>query len=172
MCRFFSLAALLFVSTVVCADDPVATAPTEAVNIAKETANVDSWRLEQHEEGKGQMEVQDGGILFTVEVPGTENWHVQAVQTDLDLEDGETYTVKFKASSPNNHLVSISAGVDQDDFHAIGLNEEFYAEAELKDYEYTFTASETVEGKNRLSFVLSTGKGSVLVKDLTLVPAE
>jgi Carbohydrate binding domain len=169
MRQIFLLIALMFVTSIVGADDPAA--PTET-NLLKKTADVESWRFEQHEEGKGQIAVKDDGILFTVDSPGSENWHVQALQTDLDLKDGQSYTVKFKASSPNDHFFLLAATVDQDDYHEIGLHEEIYAENELKEYEFTFTASDTTEGKNRIGFVLSSEKGSVFVKDMVLTPTE
>jgi hypothetical protein len=149
----------------VLADDP---STTTATNLLKKTADVESWRFEQHENGKGSIAVKDDAIVFTVDTPGSENWHVQAYQVDLDLKDGQEYTVTFKASSPNRHFVLLVAGIDEDDYHESGLHEEFISTSEFKDYKFTFTASDTAKGKNRIGFVLSTEKGSLSVKDMTL----
>lgn len=58
------------------------------------------------------------------------------------------------------------SGIDEDDYHETGLHEEFIATSEFK--EYKFTASDTAKGKNRIGFVLSTEKGSLAIKDMTL----
>lgn len=89
------LIALMCFAPVVVADEP--TTATEK-NLLKKTADVESWRFEQHENGKGEVSVKDDAIVFTVETPGSENRHVQAYQVDLDLKDGEDDTVTFKAS--------------------------------------------------------------------------
>lgn len=154
-----------FIAPFVIADEPTT---TTAANLLKKTADVDSWRLEQHESGKGKIEVKDEAIVFTVETPGSENWHVQAYQVDLDLKDDQDYTLKFKISSPNRHFVLVVAGIDEDDYHEIGLHEEFLASSEFKEHEFTFTATDTAKGKNRVGFVIGTEKGAVSVKDITL----
>ncbi len=116
------------------------------------------------------MVIEDDAVKFTsTEIDGTD-WHVQAYQTGLNLKDGESYTVSFEAKSPERRAVIVVAGIDQDDYHEIGLHEEIFATSvEYKKYEYTFTASGTAAGKNRLGFVLGTEKGSVSIKNLKMV---
>ncbi len=160
-----SLIALMCCAPVVIADEPTTTTDK---NLLKKTADLQSWRFEQHENGKGAISVEDDAIVFTVQTPGSENWHVQAYQVDLDLKDGEEYTVTFKASSPNRHFVLLASGIDEDDYHETGLHEEFIATSEFKEYKFTFIASDTAKGKNRVGFVLSTEKGSLAIKDMTL----
>lgn len=139
-------------------------------NLLKPVNKEDSWRFEQHEGGKGEMKVDEETVKFTSsEIDGTD-WHVQAFQIGLDLKDGESYTVSFEAKSPERRAVIVVAGVDQDDYHEIGLHEEIFATSvEYKKYGYTFTASGTAPGKNRVGFVLGTEKGSVTIKNLTMV---
>ena len=61
------------------------------------------------------------------------------------------------------------AGVAGEDDHEIGLHEEISAVGtEFKKYEYTFQASTTLAGKNRVGFVLGTEKGSMTLKNATL----
>src|SRR4051812_25942162 len=70
-----------------------------ADNMLKPTNKADSWRFEEHEQGKGKISVDGDAIVFEVTaVDGTE-WHVQAFQTPLDLKDGKEYTITFKAKS-------------------------------------------------------------------------
>ena len=141
-----------------------------AENILKPVNKVENWRFEQHEEGKGKMSVDGEAILFEVtNVDGTE-WHVQAFQTGLDLKDGKEYTITFKAKSDEMREMGVQAGIDQEDWHLIGLDEKAEVGKEWKDFKYTFTANDVnaKEKKNRVGFVLGAAKGKVWVKELVL----
>jgi Carbohydrate binding domain len=139
-----------------------------AESILKPVNKTESWRFEQHEEGKGKIAVDGDAIVFEVtNVDGTE-WHVQAFQTPLDLKEGKEYTVTFKAKSSEEREVGVQAGIDGDDYHMIGLDEKAELTKEWKDYKYTFTASDVKEKMNRVGFVLGAATGKVWVKELAL----
>jgi len=141
---------------------------TAADNILKPVNKAENWRFEQHEDGKGKISVDGDAILFDVtNVDGTD-WHVQAFQTPLDLKDGKEYTLTFKAKADDTREVDVEAGIDQEDWHMIGLQEKAELTKEWKDYKYTFTANDVKANKNRLGFVLGSAKGKVWVKDLVL----
>lgn len=147
---------------------PVVSLAEEPKNLLKPINKVESWRLEEHEGGKGTMEALEDGIQFVVsEVDGT-NWHVQAFQTDLDLVEGKQYTVKFKAMSPESRGYSLVAMIDEEDWHEIGLHEDLYASKQLREESFTFTATDVAAKKNRIGFVLGDEKGTLVIKDMTL----
>jgi hypothetical protein len=137
-------------------------------NLLKPTNKLDSWRFEQHMDGKGMMTVDDDAIAFDVTATGTEPWHVQATHTGLDLADGKEYVLTFKAKAASDRSVQVNAMIDQDDWHHIGLSEMADFGKEWKDFKYEFKADQTVKGKNRISFVLGGDKGKVWVKDAVL----
>ena len=142
----------------------------DKANLLKPTNKVDSWRFEQHEQGKGAAKAADDAIEFEVTTPGGEAWHVQAVQTGLDLKEGKEYTLSYKAKADPARTISVNAMIDQDDWHTIGLAEEVELTKDWKDYSSTFKA-EGVNGKdrkNRISFILGGDKGKVWLKDVTL----
>lgn len=143
--------------------------PTLAAdNILKPANDAKNWRFEQHEDGKGKIAVDGDAILFEVtNVDGTE-WHVQAFQTPLDLKDGKEYTLTFKAKADDMREVEVQAGIDEEDWHMIGLQERAELTKEWKEYKYTFTANDVKANKNRVGFVLGGAKGKVWVKDLVL----
>ena len=163
--RAYLCCALVCLSFSVQAEDVKAPA-----NLLKAINVPELWRFEEHEKGKGAMTVEGETITFTAtELDGTD-WHVQVFQTGLDLKDGEDYTLTFEAKSPERRAIIIVAGIDEGDFHEIGLHEEVSAvSTEYKKYEYTFRASDTAAGKNRIGFVLGTEKGSMTLKSATLV---
>jgi hypothetical protein len=143
-----------------------------AGNLLKPANKAESWRFEQHEQGKGKMEPAADAMVFTVtEADGTD-WHVQAFQTPLDLKDGTEYVATFKAKASEPRAIKVEAGIDEEDWHMIGLEEQVDLGKDWKDYEFKFTASETRPNKNRFGFVLGGEKGVVHVKDLVLKPAK
>ena len=139
-----------------------------AENLLKPANKVENWRFEQHEDGKGKISVDGDAILFEVTaVDGTE-WHVQAFQTPLDLKEGKEYTITFKAKADDVREVGVQGGIDEEDWHLIGLDEKAELGKDWKDFKYTFTANDVKEKKNRVGFVLGGAKGKVWVKDLVL----
>jgi len=139
-----------------------------ADNMLKPANKVESWRFEQHEEGKGKISVDGDAILFDVTNADGTDWHVQAFQTPLDLKDGKEYTLTFKAKADEAREVDVEAGIDQEDWHMIGLQEKVELGKDWKEYKYTFTANDVKANKNRVGFVLGGAKGKVWVKDLVL----
>ena len=158
--KTFCIAVSLFAATLFVADP---------VNLLKPTNKEDSWRLEKAGDTKSEMKIEEDAVVFRTTAVDSTDWHVQAVQTNLDLKNGKTYAIKFKAKSPDEVSITLNAMIDQDDWHQIGLNEEVQLKKEYSEFSFEFTASDTVEKKNRISFVLGGSKGTVSIKELTLV---
>lgn len=141
----------------------------EKANLLKPTNKIDSWRFEQHEQGKGAIKAADDAIEFEVTNADGEAWHVQAVQTGLDLKEGKEYTLRYKAKAEPGRSIQVNAMIDVDDWHTIGLQEEVELGKDWKDYSTSFTAENVnKEKKNRISFVVGGEKGKVWLKDVTL----
>ncbi len=144
-----------------------------AKNLLPDPTEVSSWRFEEHESAKGSISVEgtapeDRAIVFDVkEITGTD-WHVQAVITNLDLKDGTEYKVSFEAKADARRTAQLNLGIDQEDWHMIGLQEELYLGKDFKKQSFTFRADSTAPKKNRLCFALGTDKGKVYIKNLTL----
>lgn len=173
MTRVLSLAAvvgLFTVAAVLHAADPKPDAGA-AGNILKPANDVKNWRLEQHESAKGTIAVEGDAIVFDVTETG-DDWHLQAFQTPLDLKNDAEYAVTFKAKAGEERPVRVQAGIDEEDWHNIGLDEEVTLGKEWKDYEYKFTATDVRPMKNRVGFVMGMAKGKVFVKDLVVKPAK
>ncbi len=144
----------------------------EPSSLLKPTADEASWRLETSQKGKGSMVTKDGSILFETTTIGEENWHVQAYQIGLDLKEGAQYVVEFKLRSPDRSTVLLMGLVNQADWHEIGLHEEINGTPDFVTHRFTFTATRVVPNNNRMGFVLGTDKGTVMVKDMTLIQVK
>lgn len=140
----------------------------ETTNLLKPTNKTESWRLEQHEQAKAAMTVDGDGLVVDVTNVDGEAWHIQIFQTGLALKNGTEYVLTFKAKAGESREIQVQAGVDQEDWHLIGLDETVQLGTEWKDCKHTFTASEAVEKNNRVGFQLGQAKGKVCFKDVTL----
>jgi hypothetical protein len=137
--------------------------------LLKPTKDAASWRFEQHEQAKGAAATDGDAIAFDVTNVDGEDWHIQAFQTDLDLKEGKEYTVTFKAKASADRAAKVQAGIDKDDWHMIGLDEQIDLTKEWKDFKFTFKAEGVADmKKNRIGFQLGQEKGKVWVKDMTL----
>ena len=134
--KTFCIAVSLFAATLFVADP---------VNLLKPTNKEDSWRLEKAGDTKSEMKIEEDAVVFRTTAVDSTDWHVQAVQTNLDLKNGKTYAIKFKAKSPDEVSITLNAMIDQDDWHQIGLNEEVQLKKEYSEFSFEFTASDTVE---------------------------
>ena len=153
-------------------DRSTAAADAADGNLLKPIAKAESWRFEQHEDGKGILQVQEDTLVLKVTKTDGVDWHVQVFQTNLPLKDGKAYIVAFKAKADAKREMVVQAGIDMEDWHMIGLDEHVDVPVEWKTFEFKFTAENVADnGKNRLGFVLGMEKGTIYVKDLILKPA-
>ena len=145
----------------------------EPGNLLKPTNKVDSWRFEEAEGGKGKVSVDEEWIAFKVtDITGTD-WHVQAVQSDLDLKENAEYKLTFEYKGDVRRSAVVNAMVDEDDWHEIGLHEDLYVNTTPQKYETTFRATGVnTKKKNRISFALGTDKGIIYLKNVRLVEVK
>ena len=136
--------------------------------LLKKTNDEKSWKFEMTEEGKGKMKVEGDAIVFETINAGVENWHVQAYQRDIALTNGKTYEVKFTAKSPTSSTVLLMGSISEDDWHNVGLHEEVWIGEKYKEQSFTFTARDVLKN-NRIGFVLGEEKGTVYVKNMSVV---
>lgn len=141
-----------------------------SLSMLKPTAKVENWELEQHDGAKANVKTDGDAIAVTVdEITGTD-WNVQLIQAGLELKEGKTYEIRFKAKASVPRAIQVYAGVAEDDFHAVGLDEFLNLTKDWTEYKSTFKAeSVAAKNNNRLGFLLGQEKGTVWLKDVSLV---
>ncbi len=138
-------------------------------NLLKSTSQVDHWQFEQIDDAKAAIAVEGDALVVTVTAVDGTDWHVQVNQPGLDLKNGRTYVVTFKARAAAKRSAQVYAGVNEDDYHAIGLDEVIELTPDWKDFTFTFNAADTAAKNNRLGFLLGQEKGAVQLRDVVLV---
>jgi tetratricopeptide (TPR) repeat protein len=132
-------------------------------------AGAESWQFRTKHSAAGSMEDVDGTLVFTTTVVTGTSWNVQASQEQLQLENGAEYVIRLKMKSPDSHTVRLWAGINQGDYHSIGLDETIVPPSEFNDYEFTFVAHDVVPGNNRIGFDLGTNRGKVMVEEIVIL---
>ncbi len=127
------------------------------------------WRIELHNGAACSMEPVDGTLVFTTTVATGTNWHVQAHQAPLRLENGTEYVIRFKMKSPDSCSVALYGSIWQADWHSIGLDQTFVPPSEFKDYEFTFVAHDVIPGNNRIGFQFGVNRGKVMVREIVIL---
>lgn len=141
-------------------------------NLLATTNRTESWRLETHSDGKGTMEAKADSVIFKTSDITDTDWHVQSYQAGLKLKEGAEYKVTFEMKSPDYATV-VLLGMSQmpDDYHSIGLAEQFDTAPDFADFEFTFTATDVMEN-NRIGFVLGRDVGTVHLRNLKMVEVK
>ena len=127
------------------------------------------WQVDLNNDGVGSVQDVAGTFVFTTKTATGTNWHVQAHQRQLQLENGSQYVIRFKMKSPDASRVTLFAGIDQEDWHSIGLEETFVPSSEFEDYEFKFVAHDVVPGNNRIGLQLGKDRGKVMMKDIVIL---
>ena len=141
-------------------------------NLLATTNRPGSWRFETHSEGKGSMEAKGDSIMFKTEEVTETDWHVQAYQAGLNLKEGTEYKATFEMKSPDYATVVIMAlSNEPDDYHPIGLAEEFDTDPGFSEFEFTFTATDVVEN-NRIGFIVGREVGTVHLRNFKLTEVK
>lgn len=128
-----------------------------------------AWRLEQLEGSRGKLLIDSNTVQFIVTKVTGVIGHVHAFQGDLDLVDGARYRVTGRIKSSAPCRIVLTAMIDEDDWHEIGLHEELEVTPEYKEFDVTFRVSDSVRRKNRIGFLIGQQPATIWVQDLQLV---
>jgi WD40 repeat protein len=120
-------------------------------------------------QGTAQATLVRDGTVHRVDVAAVDgtHWHVQLGHTFGDLQEGVTYTVRFRAKADAPRQVNLDAQIAGSDDHGIGLNKGVRLTEDWQPYEYEFQAKDLAVG-NRIVFNVGERTGTVWIADFTL----
>lgn len=137
-----------------------------------------SWRLEQRAPAQGSIEVQDaageaplpaGRVLqVRTTTPDKTEWHLQLHQSDLDLKEGQEYTLSFWARAQEPRRMTLNSKTDQPPWQDTGLGDSIQLTPKWKRYNLFFKAHDVTPGHSRISFILGNAAGDAWLADLSL----
>lgn len=111
-----------------------------------------------------------GAVGARVEIKKVDStdWHVQSHVVGLDLVEGAAYTITFRARADGPRDMPVNCGLDQADWHNLGLSADAKLSREWARFHYTFTANNVVPKHARIAFVLGGATGTVWIDDLQI----
>jgi hypothetical protein len=113
-----------------------------------------SWNLEQHEGCRVSLSAADGMMRVVVDKADDTNWHLQINQGELELTEGQYYTVSFEAVADAPRQVGCSVGQAHEPWNNLGFSRQVQLTGEAKRFSFGFVATAD-ENNARLSFAFS-----------------
>jgi WD40 repeat protein len=99
-------------------------------------------------------------------VDGTD-WHVRLSQVFDDLEEGATYTVRFRAKADAPRSITLHGQIGEPDGRDISLNQLVPLTQEWQTYQYQFQPK-NLAAWNNIHFILGERTGTVWIADFSL----
>jgi len=128
------------------------------------------WTWENHNNADMQASGDGGAFTATIRSNDGPDWYIQATLLGLDLAEGSTYTLRFKARSTKVQTVRVDMTLDQADWHNLGLSGSVALKAEWQDYSFTFRAKGVVKDHARVAFAIGNARETLEIKELALSP--
>ena len=111
----------------------------------------------------------DAHRIDVTAVDGTD-WHVQLQQSFDDLEEGATYTVRFRARADASSSLVLAAHIGGPDWRNIGLLETVSLSEGWRTYQYEFRAK-AIAASNWIVFNVGGRTGTLWIADVALTRA-
>lgn len=138
---------------------------------------LNGWQIEVNQ---GKMTAQSEEIAPAENAPpgralhlkvdelGGADWHLQAGQNGLDLQDGESYTLRFWARADAPRALPFYASLDRAPWSSLGVSAQRDLTPQWQRFRISFTARGTQPNANRFEFVLGKMLGDVWLADFSL----
>lgn len=136
------------------------------------------WSWENQSNGDVKVQTPAGSsadkfappFKITINSNAGPDWHVQNHITGLDLQEGGTYTLRFLAKSSQAQTARVSATLDVDDWHNIGLNPAVPLTTDWQEYKFSFRATSVLKDHSRIAFAVGSCRGTIEIKELSVSP--
>jgi tetratricopeptide (TPR) repeat protein len=141
--------------------------PQELAAARAAKAHGPPFALELYDTARAALSAE--GSVDRVDVTAVDGtaWHAKLVQVRADLEEGATYTVRFRAKADAPRPMTLEGQINEPNWHGIGLGKAVSLTRDWKDYQYRFRAKR-LAAANRIEFLVGQRTGTVWIADFTL----
>lgn len=131
--------------------------------------NRDGWIGPFPPDGVQVFTTSDQGYLgLNITQPGTENWHVQILQLDVELEQGVSYVFSFDAWSDEPQTFFANVGLNREPWSAFG-----FIVPETTSTPQTFSTEFFMQDPSlsdaRVAFEMGTASGQIYIDNVSLI---
>ena len=136
------------------------------------------WALEQNQGATGTFTIDNSSAykgsncakVVVTNSNGTE-WHIQFKQPTLTLKKDSLYTVTFAAKSDASRQINVSTMNDVSPWNGYG-GKNYLLSTNWNTYTFSFKASETNNGRARMTFQLAKEKGTYWIDEVSVAKAS
>jgi hypothetical protein len=142
--------------------------PAEPASVPPPVETIRLSSLEQF--GAAQATLTNEGNVYRVNVTAVDGttWHAKLSQIFDDLQEGATYTIRFRARAKAPRSITLYAHIDEPDFQGIGLSETTIPlTTDWRTYQCQFQAK-GLAAWNMIEFQVGQQIGTVWIKDFTV----
>jgi len=127
----------------------------------------DHWTLFQFEQASGTMQTANSTAAISIENSGNAIWHVQLLQEDIPVQQGENLVLRFDAKAMSNRSINVS--VNHPNPAKQYLNKDVEITTEMKTYSFAFTVDTEPQNSVRLEINLGTNATGVEFDNIDIV---
>ncbi len=136
------------------------------------------WALEQNQGATGTFTIDNSNAykgsncakVVVTNSNGTE-WHIQFKQPTLTFKIDSLYTVTFAAKSDASRQINVSTMNDVSPWNGYG-GKNYLLSTNWNTYTFSFKASETNNGRARITFQLAKEKGTYWIDEVSVAKAS
>ena len=148
---------------------PAASAP----NLLTPLTDGQKWRL--HTDGQARASLRREGAVDVITMSALDGvpYHGLFEYFGPSLEDGQTYTLRFRAKADADRTLPVYALMAGGDYHGIGLIQSAKLTPEWHTFSYTFTVANRGQGAAIIcpQFTVGNAVGTTYLSDISLVRA-
>jgi hypothetical protein len=141
--------------------------PADASSVLPPVETIRLFSLIRDGTAQATLAVEGSAHRFDVTAVDGTNWHAKATQLFDDLQEGATYTIRFRAKADVPRSMILYGQINEPDWHGIGLGQDVPLTEEWQAYQYEFRAKD-LAGWNRIQFLVGERTGIVWIADFTL----
>jgi hypothetical protein len=136
----------------------------------------DSWQVYTAGVARASLRREGTALRLDIGMADGVTRHVQCFQRGIDLREGHSYTLQFRARADAPRDVWVEAHLDQPDYHNVGLGRVAPLVPEWQAFTETFRATRVLASDTGVPcFVVGGKAGTVWLADISLneaTPAE
>jgi WD40 repeat protein len=143
--------------------------PAEAPPIPPPAEIIRQTLLELFGTAQGTLTIEGNAFRAHVTAVDGTNWHARLSQELVDLQEGTSYTVQFRARADVPRTIQVYGQIEEPDWHGIGLDQFVSLTGDWQSFRCEFRAKDLVV-THMLRFVLGEQTGTVWIADVTVTP--
>lgn len=131
-----------------------------------------NWQVYTAGVARAALRRESGGLRLDVSTSDGTARHVQFFQRGIDLREGRSYTLRFRARADTLRDMWVEAHLDQPDYHNVGLGRIVPLVPEWQAFTDTFRATRVLASDTGVPcFVVGSKAGTVWLADISLSEA-